>query len=229
MEARLQERPFHRELNELKLNLLKMATLAEKAVEDSIAALIKRDAALAQKVIEGDEVVNQLELAIDEQCLRLLATQQPMARDLRFITAAMKINYDLERIADQAVNISERAEELSKRPAISCCLDLPAMAEITYGMILKSIDAFINQDVKLAMEVCQKDDEVDELNELILRQVLDFMVTHTPAIRRAIHYIIIARCLERVADHSTNIAENVVYIVEGRTIKHGGYSREGLR
>jgi phosphate transport system protein len=223
MEARLQERPFHRELNELKINLLKMATLSEKAVEDSITALVKRDMALAQKVIAGDDAVNSLELSIDDQCLRLLALQQPMARDLRFITSAMKINYDLERVADQAVNIAERAEELSKRPAISCCLDLPAMAEITYGMILKSIDAFVNQDVQLAIEVCKKDDEVDDLNELILRQVLDFMATHTPAIRRAIHYIIIARCLERVADHSTNIAENVVYMVEGRSIKHGGY------
>jgi len=229
MDARTQERPFHRDLNELKLNLLKMATLAEKAVEDSITSLVKRDAALAAKIIAGDETVNQLELAIDDQCLRLLALQQPMARDLRFITSAMKINYDLERIADQAVNIAERAEELAKRPTISCCLDLPAMAEMTYGMILKSIDAFVNQDAKLAEEVCRKDDEVDELNEVILRQVLDFMATHTPAIRRAIHYIIIARCLERVADHCTNIAENVVYIVEGRIIKHGGFSREGLR
>ncbi len=223
MEARLKERPFHKELNELKLNLLKMATLSEKAVEDSVTALMKRDMALAQKIIAGDEAINSLELIIDQQCLRLLALQQPMARDLRFITSAMKINMDLERIADQAVNIAERAEELSKRPQISCCLDLPAMAELTYGMILKSIDAFVNQDVQLALEVCQKDDEVDEFNEIILRQVLDFMVTHTPAIRRAIHYIIIARCLERVADHSTNIAENVVYMVEGRVIKHGGY------
>jgi len=223
MESRLQERPFHRELNELKINLLKMATLAEKSVEESISALIKRDSALAEKVIAGDAAINSLELQIDEQCLKLLALQQPMARDLRFITAAMKINMDLERIADQAVNIAERAVELSRRPAISCCLDLPAMAEITYGMILKSIDAFVNQDVPLAIEVCKKDDEVDELNEVILRQVLDFMTTHTPAIRRAIHYIIIARCLERVADHSTNIAENVVYMVEGRTIKHGAY------
>jgi phosphate transport system protein len=226
MASSLQERPFHRELNELKLNLLKMATLAEKSVEDAVAALIKRDAALAQKIIEGDKIVNDMELTIDQQCLRLLALQQPMARDLRFITSAMKINYDLERIADQAVNIAERAEELAKRPTISCCLDLPAMAELTYGMILKSIDAFVNQDVALAIEVCEKDDEVDELNEVILRQVLDFMATHTPAIRRAIHFIIIARCLERVADHCTNIAENVVYMVEGRVIKHGGYSRE---
>jgi phosphate transport system protein len=223
MEARLKERPFHKELNELKLNLLKMATLSEKAVEDSVTALMKRDMALAQKIIAGDEAINTLEMIIDQQCLRLLALQQPMARDLRFITSAMKINMDLERIADQAVNIAERAEELSKRPQISCCLDLPAMAELTYGMILKSIDAFVNQDVQLALEVCQKDDEVDEFNELILRQVLDFMATHTPAIRRAIHYIIIARCLERVADHSTNIAENVVYMAEGRVIKHGGY------
>jgi phosphate transport system protein len=225
MESRLQERPFHRDLNELKMNLLKMATLSEKAVEDSITALVKRDMPLAQRVIAGDSVINSLEMTIDDQCLRLLALQQPMARDLRFITSAMKINTELERIADQAVNIAERAEELSKRPTISCCLDLPAMAEITYGMILKSIDAFVNQDVQLAIEVCKKDDEVDELNEVILRQVLDYMVTHTPAIRRAIHFIIIARCLERVADHSTNVAEHVVYMVEGLSIKHGGYLR----
>ncbi len=223
MEARMRERPFHKELNELKLNLLKMATLAEKAVEDSVTALVKRDMALAQKVIAGDDPINSLELTIDQQCLRLLALQQPMARDLRFITSAMKINTDLERIGDQAVNIAERAEELSKRPQISCCLDLPDMAEITYGMILKSIDAFVNQDVQLALEACKKDDDVDQLNEVILRQVLDYMATHTPAIRRAIHFIIVARCLERVADHSTNIAENVVYMAEGRVIKHGGY------
>ncbi|MFH0808887.1 MAG: phosphate signaling complex protein PhoU [Pseudomonadota bacterium] len=223
METWLRERPFHKELNELKLNLLKMATLAEKSVEDSMTALIKRDAPLAKKVIAGDGAINSLEMVIDQQCLRLLALQQPMARDLRFITSAMKINTDLERIGDQAVNIAERAEELTKRPFINCCLDLPDMAEMTYGMILKSIDAFVNQDVQLAIEVCQKDDEVDALNEIILRQVLDFMATHTPAMRRAIHYIIIARCLERVADHSTNIAENVVYMVEGRVIKHGAY------
>ena len=214
-------RHFHTELNDLKINLLKMASLVERALRDSLKAFNERDEALAKRIIEGDERINGLEVGIDKQCLSLLARYQPMAGDLRFITATMRINFDLERCGDQAVNVAERVIELVKRPPLFCCMnELQSIAEIAIEMLIEAVNAFVYRDDKLAIEVCKRDDEVDELRDYIFKALLDFMVTHSPAVRRGTHLIIVTRSWERVADHATNIAEHVVFLLEGKIIRH---------
>ncbi len=215
------ERYFQTELNDLKINLLKMASMVEKALSDSLKAFNRRDEKLAEEVIKGDEEINEMEVQIDRQCLSLLARYQPMASDLRFITAAMRINFDLERIGDQAVNIAERVVELAKRPPLMCCPDeLSYIAEIAIDMVTQAVNAFVYKDPDLAIKVCKRDDEVDDLRDAIFVKLLDFMITHTPAVKRGAHLIIVTRCWERVGDHATNIAEHVVFFLEGRIIRH---------
>jgi phosphate transport system protein len=214
------ERHFDEELNLLNKELLRMAAMAEESVAKAISALEKRDEKLAQEVLEDEEKINMLEIEIDELCLRLLALRQPMAIDLRFITSAMKINNDLERIGDLAVNIAERTLDLLKEPLLKPLIDIPRMAKIAQGMVKDVLNAFVEKDSKLAREVCRRDDEVDNLNDQIFRELLTYMLTDTKNIKRALDLILIARNLERVADHATNIGEDVFYLVEGKTIKH---------
>lgn len=213
-------RQFDREIAELKMDILHMGELAGEAVQKSIDSVLDRDSELAKEVIIGDLVINEMELKIDEQCLKLLALRQPLATDLRLITAAMRINADLERIADQAVNIAERALELNHRPPLNLPIDLRTMANIALDMVRTSIESFFQQSPKMAVQVCQRDVEVDTLDDEYIQKLLNFMLQDNPAVGRSVHYIIIIRNIERIADLATNIAEDIVFIVEGRVIKH---------
>ena len=214
------DRQIDREINELKLNVVQMAQLTEEAVRQSIDSVINRDSKAAEAVIMGDAAINGMENAINEQCLKLLALRQPLARELRLITATMRIITDLERIADQAVNIAERALELNLREPLSLPIDLKYMADLALQMVRTGIDAFVQQDPKLALEVWQRDVEVDTLDDAYIQKLLNFMLQETPAVMRAVHYIIIIRNLERIADLATNICEDIVFIVEGKVIRH---------
>jgi phosphate transport system protein len=211
---------FVTELEKLKMTILEMAALAEAAMSSALKALFERDVELATRVIEGDQDINRLEVEVDRYCLKLLALDQPMARDLRFIMGCMRIAIDLERIGDQAVNVAERAVFLCSRPALPSNTALEQLAETAMDMFQTAIDAFINQSVERARDVCQMDDTADELNVAVLKSLLDYMVKEVPAIERSVQTIIVARCLERVADNATNIGENVVFIVQGVNIKH---------
>ncbi|MCX5910078.1 MAG: phosphate signaling complex protein PhoU, partial [Deltaproteobacteria bacterium] len=183
-----------------------MGGLAEQAINTAVEALVKRDTLLAEKTIAEDRKINEMEILIDEQCLRLLALHQPMAADLRFITSAMRINYELERIGDQAVNIAERVVALNQEPQLKPYIDIPRMAEITKQMVKDVLDAFVNGDATLARAVCERDDEVDGLNDQVFRELLTYMISDPKTISRAVQLIIVSRCLERIADHTTNIA-----------------------
>jgi len=220
------ETHFQKELEKLKENLLRMAALVEKVISDAVQSLMKRDSELAQKTITSDDAINDLEIAIEEMCLKLLALRQPMAIDLRFITAAMKIVTDLERMGDQAVNIAERAISLNQEPQLKPYIDLPRMAEIVQSMVKDVLDAFVKQDSKLARSVCERDDLVDGLNDQVFRELLTYMISDSKTITRAVHLMIVSRCLERIADHATNIAEDVIFMVDARVIKHHAEEKE---
>ncbi len=211
---------FHKELEDLKESLLKMAALVEEALTTAIQSLVQRDSGLAQKTFQGEEKINRLENTIEDECLRLLALRQPMAVDLRFITSAMKIVTDLERMGDQAVNIAERAISLNQEPQLKPYIDIPRMAEIVQSMVKDVLDAFVNRDSKLARSVCQRDDLVDGLNDQVFRELLTYMMSDPKNITRAAHLMIVSRCLERTADHATNVAEDVIFMVDALVIKH---------
>jgi phosphate transport system protein len=213
-------RHFHEELEALKQTLLAMGGLVEDQIRRVMRALIERDDVMAQEVIERDRQVNTYDVEVDEQCVSLLALHQPAAGDLRFITTAMKIVTDLERIGDQAVNIAQRVLELNREPQLKPYIDLPRMAEKAQRMVKESLDAFVARDTALARQVCGKDAEVDALKEQIFRELLTFMMEDPRTIPRAIRVILISRFMERVADHATNIAEMVVYLVEGKMVRH---------
>jgi phosphate transport system protein len=214
------ETHFQQELNKLKEQLLKMAGLAERAISNAIEALVKRDTPLAEKTITEDEKINEMEIRVDDLCLKLLALHQPLAADLRFITSAMRINTELERIGDLSVNIAERAISLDQEPQLKPYIDLPRMAEITQSMVKDVLDAFVNGDARLARSVCERDDQVDALNDQVFRELLTYMMSDPKTITRAVHLIIVSRCLERIADHATNIAEGVIFMVQALVIKH---------
>jgi phosphate transport system protein len=204
----------------LKEQLLKMAGLAERAISNAIEALVKRDTPLAEKTIAEDEKINEMEIRVDDLCLKLLALHQPLAADLRFITSAMRINTELERIGDLSVNIAERSISLDQEPQLKPYIDLPRMAEITQSMVKDVLDAFVNGDARLARSVCERDDQVDALNDQVFRELLTYMMSDPKTITRAVHLIIVSRCLERIADHATNIAEGVIFMVQALVIKH---------
>jgi len=214
------ERHFDEELKELNKQLLKMSALVEEAISRSVEVLVERKDDLAKKVIKSDEAINMLEIEIDELCLRLLALHQPTAVDLRFITSVMKINSDLERIGDQAVNIVERSQEIIKQPPLKPLIDIPRLSSLAQRMVKDSIDALVNKDEALAREVCKRDDEVDNLNDQVFRELLTYMIQDPKTITRAVELILVGRHLERIADHATNIAEDVIYFLKGKTIKH---------
>jgi phosphate transport system protein len=213
-------RHFHEELDALKQTLLAMGGLVEDQIRRAMRALLERDDVIAQEVIDRDRQVNTYDVEVDEQCVNLLALHQPAAGDLRFITTAMKIVTDLERIGDQAVNIAQRALELNREPQLKPYIDLPRMADKAQRMVKESLDAFVAGDTALARQVCGEDAEVDALKEQIFRELLTFMMEDPRTVSRAIRVILISRFMERVADHATNIAEMVIYLVEGKMVRH---------
>ena len=214
------QRHFHEELDALKQTLLAMGGLVEDQIRRVMMALLERDGDLAQEVIERDRQVNAYDGEIDEKCVELLALYQPTAGDLRFITTAMKIVTHLERIGDQAVSIAQRALELNQEPQLKPYIDLPRMADKAQRMVKESLDAYVGRDTALARRVCAEDSDVDALKEQIFRELLTFMMEDARTIPRAIRLILISRFLERVADHATNIAEMVVYMVESKMVRH---------
>lgn len=211
---------FDKELGELKDNLIYEGSLVERAISDAIKALVERNSELARKVIADDDIVNAKEVKIDEFCLQLLALRQPAAKDLRFITMAIKINYDLERIGDMAVNICERVLELNEEPQLKPYIDLPRMATIVQQMVRESLDAFVREDVALAWKVTKDDGAVDQLCDQIFRELLTFMMQDMKDISRASRLQFISKYLERMADHAVNIAELLIFMVEGKVIRH---------
>jgi len=213
-------RHFHDELEALKQTLLAMGGLVEDQIRRAMRALLDRDDLLAEEVIDRDRQVNAYDVEVDERCVELLALYQPAAGDLRFITTAMKIVTDLERIGDQAVNIAHRVLELNREPQVKPYIDLPRMAEQAQRMVKESLDAFVARDPHLARRVCAADDAVDGLRDQIFRELLTFMMEDARTIPRALRLILISRFFERVADHATNIAEMVIYLVEGNMVRH---------
>lgn len=214
------DRHYEEELRELRHRLLEMGGLVEKQIADAMRALVQRDEDSARLIIERDKTVNRLDVQIDDVCLRLLALHQPAAGDLRLITTALKITTDLERAGDMAENIAERAIELSREPQLKPFIDLPRMAAIAQGMLRQALDAFVREDADLALAVCRQDDDVDALTHQILRELITFMLEDPHAISRALGLIFVSKYLERVADHATNIAEMVVFLVKGKSIRH---------
>ena len=211
---------FDEELQHLKEKLLKMGSLVEDAIKNSIHALVERDNALAHKVIDNDRLVNTLDVEIDEESIRLIALRQPMASDLRFITMAMKITTDMERMGDLAVNVAERALELNEEPVLKPYIDIPKMRTIAQGMTRDALDAFVRKDKQLATDVIMRDDEVDDLKHDVLQELAFFMAQDPSTVSRAMKISFVAQYLERIADHATNIAEMVIYLVEGKIIRH---------
>ena len=214
------QRHFHEELEALKQTLLAMGGLVEDQIRRAMRALLERDDVLAQEVIDRDQQVNAYDVEVDETCVSLLALHQPTAGDLRFITTAMKIVTDLERIGDQAVNIAQRVLELNREPQLKPYIDLPRMAEKAQHMVKESLDAFVARDTELARKVCAEDADVDALKEQLFRELLTFMMEDPKTIPRAIRLILISRFMERVADHATNIAEMVIYLVDAKMVRH---------
>jgi phosphate transport system protein len=214
------ERPFDEELKVLKEKLLEMASRAEEQIATAIRGLKDREEGLACRVLDREEAINLLDIEMDEMCMRLLALRQPLATDLRFITSAMKISNDVERIGDLAVNIAERTIDLLKSPQLKPLIDIPRMAQMAQEMVRDAINAFVNLDDKLARNVCERDDQVDQLNDQVFRELLTYMMQDPGTISRAVDLILVGRHLERIADHATNIGEDVIYMVRGKTIKH---------
>jgi phosphate transport system protein len=214
------ERHFDQDLEALKSHLLLMGGHAESIVQKSIEALKRRDPALARQVLEDDRLIDRLEIETDERCVELLALHQPMASDLRFLTAALKISNDLERVGDHAVNIAGSALRLCEDPPLKPLVDIPRMAQLAAGMLREALDAFVWRDAETARRLVRRDDEVDALNRQLFRELVSFMIEDPRAITRAMELVLVARNLERVADLATNIAEEVVFIAEARIIKH---------
>ncbi len=215
------ERHFDEELKVLHKDILAMASMAQEAIFKSIEALKNRDAKAAKEVITDDDKVDSLELDIDEKCIDLIARHQPMAGDLRFITTGMKINAELERIADLAVDIAQSVLELIDKPMLKPLIDIPKLSVVAQRMIHQAIESFINKDVELAKKVVLSDDEADKLRNLVQDELInDYMAKDPASASRAVPLLLIARHLERICDHTTNIAEDVIYMVEGKVVRH---------
>jgi phosphate transport system protein len=214
------DRYFDEELKELKKKIIDMSSVVEDMIRTSITALKERKKELISYVFEKEDIINMKQIEIDDFALKLIALRQPAASDLRFIVSAIKINSDLERIADLAVNIAERTQDLLKEAPLKPLIDLPRMAEIAQQMLRDTIKAFINKNSSLARQVCLRDDLVDDLNNQIFRELITYMLQDTKNINRAIELILVARHLERIADHATNIGEDIFYMVEGKDIRH---------
>lgn len=213
-------RHFQEELEELQRRLLEMAGLVEAAIRGSVEAVRLRDATAAREVLINEARINRMEIEIDEFATRLLALHQPMAKDLRLLTAAIKINNDLERMGDLAVNIAERGLSLMEQPELKPLVDIPEMASLTQGMVRKALDAFVNRDTSLARKVLSDDDSVDRRRDAVYEELLAHMERDAAAVRRGFDLILIARNLERIADHATNIAEDVLFLCQGIDVRH---------
>jgi len=211
---------FEDELKTLKNRLLEMGALVEDRVHRAVHSLIDRKAEEAEAIIAGDREVNELHIEIDDRCLKLLATQTPLAVDLRLITSAIKINSDLERIGDQAVNVAENVVKMLPQPTLKPLIDIPRMAEIAEKMTRDALDSFVKRDPELARDVLRRDDEVDQLKDQVFRELLTYMMADPGTIQRALALILISRNLERIADHATNIAEDVIFLVEAKDVRH---------
>jgi len=214
------ERKFDQELAELKKRLIRMAATAEAMIDKTIRELVDRDEQAAEPIGMYEDELNRLQIEIDELGMLLLATQQPVAADLRFIIAATKINSELERIGDLVVNITENVHVLLQQPELKPLIDIPRMADLARKMVRDSLDAFVRGDVLLAQAVIMMDDQVDALKEQVLRELLTYMMADPRSIERAMALILISRHLERIGDHATNIAEDVIYMVQGRDVRH---------
>ena len=214
------DRRFEEDLKKLREDILTMGGLVEDQIQKAVRTLVDRDSPLAETIIQRDHEVNRLDVEIDDLCIRLLALHQPAARDLRFITTALKITTDLERIGDMAVNICERALELNREPQLKPYIDIPRMAQISQRMIRESLDAYVREDTDLALKVCKDDQQVDDLNSQIFREIISFMIGDPQTINRAMKISSISKYLERIADHATNIAEMVIFMVKGKSIRH---------
>jgi len=217
---------FEAELQGLRNQLLTMGALVEDRVHRAIHSLVHRGEEEAHRIIATDKEVNDLQMDIDDRCLRLLATQTPLAADLRLITSAMKINADLERMGDQAVKVAESVLALLPHPPLKPLIDIPRMAGIAEKMIRDALDAFVKKDAELARDVLRRDDEVDALKDTIFRELLTYMMADPGTIQRALSLILISRNLERIADHATNIAEGVIFIAEAKDVRHHAEARE---
>jgi len=213
-------RQFDRDLEELKRRLLRMAATAELMIKQAVGELVERDRSLAQDIPAMEEELNRLQLEIDEVAMTLLATQQPVAVDLRFLLVATRINTELERIGDLVINITENVDVLLQQPPLKPLIDIPLMADLAQQMVRDSLHAFVRQDILKAQLVISTDDKVDALKDQIIRELLTYMMGDPRAIERALALILIARHLERIADHATNIAEDVIYMVQGRDVRH---------
>jgi len=214
------DRGYESQLGKLRSWVLEMGGLVEDQIAQSIRALTERDQTLARATIQRDHTVNRLDVEIDDLSLKLLALHQPAARDLRLITTALKITTDLERIGDIATHISERAIELAAEPPLNAYVDIPAMASLASGMMHRSLDAFVREDVDLALEVCASDDTIDSVHRQLVRDLLGIMGKDPASISRTMRLLFVSKYLERVGDHATNIAEMVIFMVKGRSIRH---------
>ncbi|HAV43349.1 TPA: phosphate transport system regulatory protein PhoU [bacterium] len=214
------ERHFDEELRELEEQLLRMGALVGEMISLSIKALAQRETGLITVVREKEDEVNRLHIKIDELCLRLLALRQPLAVDLRFITAGLRINSDLERMGDLAVNITDATRPLLEEPPLKPLIDIPRMSEMAANMAKESLNSFLKRDTKLAKAILNQDNEVDYLKDQIFREFLTYMMQDSSTIKRALELILISRHLERIADHACNIAEDVIFMVMGKDIRH---------
>ncbi|MEW6569556.1 MAG: phosphate signaling complex protein PhoU [Nitrospirota bacterium] len=211
---------FDKELAALKERVLRLGSMVEMAVKNSVHSLVERDSTLAEDVIKKDYLINALDVEINEECIRLIALRQPKAGDLRFIITTMKITTDLERIGDLAVNIAERALELNQEPQLKPYIDIPRMAEISESMVKDALDAFVRGCIKLPHEVVKKETEVDNLTVQVFNELLFYMIQDPRLVTRAMRITYVAKYLERIADHATNIAEMVFYLCKGKLIRH---------
>jgi len=214
------DKRFDEDLGRLKEAILKTGTLVEEMIASSMQSLVARDADRIKDVIEQEKEVNRMELEIDDLCHRLLALHQPAASDLRFIMIGLRASKDLERIGDLAVNVADQAKEVNREAPLKPYVDLPRMAEKSQKMVKDALDAFVKKDSKLAQGVCLMDDEVDTLNDKLYEELVSIMAHNPGAVTRGVRLILVARHLERIADHATNVAEEVIFMVEGRDIRH---------
>src|SRR5213593_3608374 len=219
-------RHFQEELEALQARLLEMGGLAEERVRAAVQGLMSRDVALIDKVLYGDEPINELHIEVDKRCFRLLALYQPMATDLRAIVAAVKINTDLERVGDLAVNIAEAAKRYATHPPVKRLVDIPRMTDLSQAMLRDALDAFVRRDTTLAQNVLNEDDVLDSLKTQIFRELLTYMLQDPTTVEPSLDLILISRHLERIGDHATNIAEDVIFIVSARDVRH--HAGEGL-
>jgi phosphate transport system protein len=211
---------FQEELEALKTRLLEMGGLAEDRVRSAVSTLVHRDSALVDRVLSGDGPINTLHIEIDSRCFKLLALRQPMAVDLRAIVSAVKINTDLERVGDLAINIAEAARRYLRHPPVKPLIDIPRMADIAQGMLRDALDAYVRRDTALAQRVLNEDDALDALKTQVFRDLLTFMLKDPTTIEPALDLILVSRHLERIGDHATNIAEDVIFMVSARDVRH---------